>query len=352
MRISKEVFQVTLFLGRVFFTALAVLLVCLGCGGPEESITPTVADRELTVEAIDAEPLALLPGGMTGMLRVEVPAIVASGFGSTLIQVAERLAPLPPSTGFRVDRDLHRIVLGLYSIQGVDMAGVAIGRFDTGAIAAAASAPSSQPVMGALVQSTYAGRTVYTVNNLGFCVLTPRTALFGNETGMRRALDRIREGRAVRRLPSWATDLLEPSKAPLALGVDLRAQVVPDSFRKQLPFVQSLEAARILGNYQAPGLNLAGSLSYATPDQAAAGASQLLAMKNMVTQYEALLRLIGIAQPFQRLEARTQDHQVEFVAALDATILVRALGLALPLLGGTSAVTTTPVPAQLSPTNP
>jgi hypothetical protein len=53
---------------------------------------------------------------------------------------------------------------------------------------------------------------------VGFTVLTSRTALFGNSTGIRRALDRIKEGTAKRELPGWATKIVSQNQAPLAFG--------------------------------------------------------------------------------------------------------------------------------------
>ncbi len=52
-----------------------------------------------------------------------------------------------------------------------------------------------------MVKSSYAGRSLYTAGNMGFTVLTQKTLLFGNDTGIRRALDRIQEGRAKRQQP-------------------------------------------------------------------------------------------------------------------------------------------------------
>jgi len=57
-----------------------------------------------------------------------------------------------------------------------------------------------------------AGRTM--------CIVGPtvRTALFGNQTGIRRALDRIKEGRAKREIPAWAGKVLNQSGVPFAFS--------------------------------------------------------------------------------------------------------------------------------------
>lgn len=334
--------------------SIAVLLwgsslpLAAACSHPEESVTPTVAERELTAQAIDADPLAMLPGGFIALLRVEIQPALGSALGPALMSISQQLAPLPASAGFRIDQNLERVVIGLYSMQGVDLAGVATGTFDEKAIANAASQPTTGPAGGALVKSPYGGRTLYTVNNVGFCILTGKTALFGNETGMRRALDRLREGRATRHLPEWTAELLDSSRAPVGFGADLRIDAVSESLRRQAPFLSALDAVRVLGNYQPPGFNLAGSLDYATPEAASAGAASMLAAKQSLSQGATLMQLFGVPQPIDRLEARADARQVQFVAALDGPGVAKLLTLALPLLGG-STVSGGVLPAQLSP---
>jgi hypothetical protein len=313
-----------------------IALGIVGCGGAKESITPTVAARELSPQEIDADPIALIPGGVVAFARIEAPDAFRSSMGPSLIELANRLAPLPPSTGFVAQRDLERIYLGLYSMQGVDMAGVAIGRFDENAIRAAAMNVVSPSAGATLVQSPYAGRTLYTVNNMGFCVLSSRTALFGSEIGIRRALDRIHEGRAIRRLPSWTNDLLESSQAPIGVGVDLRANALSDSMRQQLSFVEGLEAARARGNFAAPGLNLAASLRYPTPEIATAGAQRVTQTRELLSQAGFLMALLGVAQPIERLEARPNGPEVDVVVAANGVTLGRLIAQVTPLISATA----------------
>jgi hypothetical protein len=299
-----------------------------GCGASKESITPTVASAELSAQEIDANPLALLPGGVVGFARFEAQATFSAAFGPNLANLARQLAPLPTSAGFVIERDLERVFIGFYSMSGADLAGVAIGRFDEPRIRAAAqttNAPGQAPAVGTLVQSIYAGKTVYTVNNLGFCLLTARTALFGNETGIRRALDRIREGRTGNRLPAWTQDLLDEKQAPLGFGLDLRATALSDSVSKQVPFVEGLSAARVRGNYAAPGLNLVGSLGYPTPEAAATGAQRVTQTRDLLSQAGLLMSLFGVAQPIERLEAKANGTDVDVVATLNGTTLGRLI---------------------------
>lgn len=322
--------------GRVgALTALTLGVLVSGCGGTKDSITPTVASHELTAQEIDGNPLALLPGGLVGFARLEAQPTFATAFGPSLANLARQLAPLPPSSGFVPERDLERVYLGVYSMTGADLAGVAIGRFDENQIRLAAQTPTSPgqaPAAGTLVQSLYAGKTVYTVSNLGFCLLTARTALFGNETGIRRALDRIREGRATYRLPAWTQDLLDEKQAPLGFGVDLRATALSDSVRTQVPFVEGMDAARVRGNYAAPGLNLVGSLGYPTPEAATVGAQRVNQTRDLLSQAGFLMSLFGVAQPLERLEAKTNGTEVDFVASANGATLGRLITQMTPTL--------------------
>ena len=322
-------------------------VLALGCGGPKNSITPTVATRELSAPEIDNSPLTLLPGGLVGFARIEATETFRTAFGPSLANLARQLAPLPPSAGFIIERDLTRVYLGLYSIAGVDLAGVAVGRFDESRIRAAAQAqsvPGQAPQAGVLVQSIYAGKVVYTVNNMGFCLLTAQTALFGNETGIRRALDRIREGRAIYRLPNWTKELLDDKQAPLGFGVDLRATALSDSVRSQVPFVEGLEAARVRGNFAAPGLNLAGSLGYPTPDVAASSAQKVNQTRTLLGQAGFFMALLGVTQPIERLEAKPNGTEVDFIASANGVSLGRLLNQVTPTIvaAAKSGLTQTP----------
>jgi hypothetical protein len=318
------------------FGAVTLAMLLWSCGSAKESITPTVASHELSAQEIDADPLALLPGGVIGFARLEANEAFHAQFGPNLSALAQKLAPLPASTGFVIERDLERIYLGIYSIQGVDLAGVAVGRFDEAAIRSAAQTAMAPNANAGLVQSPYAGRTLYTVNNMGFCVLTARTALFGSETGIRRALDRIREGRTGRRLPSWTNDLVDSKAAPIGIGLDLRANALSDSVRQQVSFVEGLEGARARGNFAPPGLNLAASLRYPTPEQAGTGAQRVTQTRELLSQAGFLMALFGIAQPIERLEARPNGQEVDVVLSANGATLGTLITQSIPLITATA----------------
>src|SRR5512145_1259459 len=91
--------------------AVALGWAVLGCGSAKESIVPTVATHEPTAQEVDVDPLALLPGGVVGFARLEAKEAFSASFGPQLLALAQQLAPLPPSTGFVIERDLERVYL-------------------------------------------------------------------------------------------------------------------------------------------------------------------------------------------------------------------------------------------------
>lgn len=311
--------------------ALVVSFGVVCCAKTETIITPTVASHLLTPAEIDADPLAVLPSGFIALMRAEVPEVAKSSLGPTLIALANKMAPLPPSSGFVPERDLDRVVVGLYSLQGVDAAGIATGRFNPDAISNAAAATTNTP-SGPLVMSPYAGHLLYTVHNVGFCVLSSRTLLFGNETGIRRSLDRIHDGRAVHELPEWTNVVLDVTRAPLAFGANLKSSAVPEGLTQRLPFLAGLNAARGLGNFAPPGVNWAGSLGYDTPERAQQAAGQLLASRDLLTSYGWIMGVLGVTQPIEKLEAQATDREVSFVVALNGPALAKILGIVTPAL--------------------
>jgi hypothetical protein len=314
--------------------AIGVLLgamAVIACSKKDTVITPAVAQHQLTPAEIDAEPLAVLPTGFLGLIRAEMPAVSRSSVGPTVLALIKQWAPMPANAGVAPERDIDRIVIGLYSMQGADAAGVAIGRFNPDAIRQAANANPNTP-SGTIVQSPYAGYLLYTVHNMGFCVLSPRTLLIGNETGIRRALDRIHEGRAVRQLPGWTDTLLDASKAPLAFGAQFKPGELPASVGQQMPFMADLQGMRVLGNFESPGVNLAGSLGYATPERAKQAAGEMLASRDKLASMGFLMGVMGIGQPIRRLDATAADKEVSFVAALDGPSVSKILAIAAPAL--------------------
>src|SRR5262249_29139257 len=138
--------------------------------------------------------------------------------------LAAKYIPIGQEAGFVAQRDLRSMVGGVYSLAGADAVAVAQGDFRPDLIQAAADRHATTALGVPLVHSKYAGNDVYTAGNVGFTVVTAHTLLVGNETGMRRALDRIRDGRVRREVPDWMTKLMDNPQASMLLAGDLTNQ--------------------------------------------------------------------------------------------------------------------------------
>lgn len=308
-------------------------LIAAGCPKNEDVIVHTGKGKEKTAVEIDADPLALLPAGAITVGVLDAAALFSSQFGDKLLEVAKRRAPLPESAGFEPKRDLSKVYFGVYSMQGADVTGVAIGNFDPQKIEAAADGTQRTPLGVPVTKSTYAGRALYTADSVGFTVLTPRTVLFGNQTGIRRALDRIKEGTAKRELPGWATKVLNQPGVPFAFGSNLKDNPVPNALRSRLPFLDGVETLAVVGNFAPPGVNLAGTLVYPDEETAKVGAGKVAETRAMLDTYTPFLALLGIPQPVRKLEAEAVGKEGRFVAGIDAVAVSGLLGRLDDLVG-------------------
>ncbi len=304
-----------------------------GCPKTEDVIVHTGQGKEKTVAEIDSDPLALLPSGAITVGVLDMQALFASQFGERLLEVAKRRAPVPDAAGYEPKRDLSKVYFGVYSMQGADVAGVAIGNFDPAKIEAAADGVQKTPQGVPVTKTSYAGRALYTAESVGFTVLTQRTALFGNQTGIRRALDRIKEGTAKRELLPWATKVLSQTTAPFAFGSNLKENPVPNALRKRLPFLEGVETLSVVGNFAPPGVNLAGTLIYPDEEAAKNGAGKVAETRAMLDTYTPFLALLGIPKPVQKLEADAIGKEGHFVAGVDAVALSAVLARLDDLVG-------------------
>lgn len=300
-------------------TAAAALLSALaGCSSNEDLIVKTGAGKELGAPEIDREPLALLPGNVVGIASVDTTKLFASPFGAKIIALLNQRLPVPASAGYQPSRDLTHLYVGFYAMQGADLAGVAVGSFDKSKIEAAANGVERTPQGVPLKKEKYAGHTLFTAAGVGFCVLTDHTALFGDDTGIRRALDRVSEGRVRRQTLPWMDKLLASSPAPIVAGADLRAQALPEAASSNLPFLNGLETLALVGNFADPGINFAGTLVYGDDAGAKAGADNVQALAQKLGTYATLMALIGIPQPVRKLEAEAKGKEAAFVLGVDA----------------------------------
>ncbi|AUX40851.1 hypothetical protein SOCE26_022520 [Sorangium cellulosum] len=257
--------------------ALAGLAVppLAGCGGADDSLA-LVGGGKIDATAVDRDPLAVLPSGVVMLGYLDAAALFASSLGGEVNQLVTGLLPLGPESNFVPARDVVKVYGGLYAMQGADFFAVVQGNFDVEAIRRAADARTATASGAPLVKTPYAGADIFTAGNVGFVVLTPHTILTGNETGLRRALDRLRSADKLERaVPSWMVDLIGTKSASFAMAGDLSSQPAVSSAAGQLPFLSGLRYVRVIGNFQPPGVNFAGALTYTDPQSAANGAVAL-----------------------------------------------------------------------------
>jgi hypothetical protein len=311
-------------LARLLVAAPPLLsLACAlsGCSKTEDVIVQTGVDKQLSPVEIDKEPLALLPGGVVGIASVDTTKLVASQFGAKLLAITSQRLPIPAAAGFDPARDLQHVYIGFYSMQGADISGVATGTFDKAKIETAVSGVDKTPQGVPIAKRTYAGRTLFTAGGFGFCMLTDHSALFGDDTGIRRALDRIHEGRVRRQTLPWMDKLLNSESAPIIAGADLRAQAIPAAASNNLAFLSGLETLAFVGNFADPGLNLAGTLVYGDEAGAKQGADNVQGLSQKLSTYAPFLALLGIPQPVRKLEAEAKGKEAAFVVGLDAAAI-------------------------------
>jgi hypothetical protein len=324
------------------FVAIGLLFSC----GKKEDVVIAAADRvKVTAADVDRDPIALMPSGAIGLVRVDAPAMFRSAVGQRLKDLVLARIPLPPSAGFEPTRDLAAVYIGIYSMSGANVAGVATGTFNPAAIERAADGTTMTPLGAPLVKTTYAHQTLYVSRNVGFAVLTEQTVLFGDETGIRRALDRISEGRAAHDVPPWVDDVLRTPNAATAGAFNLVGQAPVEASVKYVAFLNGLKTARIVGNFEPPGMNFAGTLTYGDPQAAEAASAALQQTNQTLRSYSFLMQIAGIGNPIQKLETAPSGNDTKFVMAVEQKALEWILTQAADRMG--VAGSTTPVPATM-----
>jgi hypothetical protein len=291
-----------------------------------------------------------LPSGVLVFGEIDLVALFQTPIGADISTLVQSLVPLGPQAGFVPARDTTRSMLGVYAMQGVDFCAVTQGRFDVEAIRAAADARVAAPSGLPMVKSLYAQFDLYTVGNIGFVLLTPNTLLSGNETGMRRALDRLRTNRFSRSVPDWMIKLGESKGSSFVVAGDFGAVVqaapatpeqkpafdpgptgsaaepVLEAAAATFPFLSGLRALRVLGNFLAPGLNFAGALTYATNEKAQAGAESLRHLAELA-QWANLLTTFGFGASIPPAQIALAEKEVAFVQPIDTAIARAFLGI-------------------------
>ncbi|MBL9023596.1 MAG: hypothetical protein JNL21_15480 [Myxococcales bacterium] len=323
---------------------LAALLGAASAAGcaSTPSLVP-IGGQDVDPAEIDKDPIALLPSGVLLFGQIDLVALFQTPIGADIGALVQSLVPLGNESNFVPARDTQRSMLGVYAMQGVDFCAVTQGRFDVEAIRRAADARVTTPAGVPFVKSRYGQFDLYTVGNIGFVLLTSKTLLSGNETGMRRALDRLRYNRLSRSVPEWMVELTENKSSSFVVAGDFGAATVtepasPDkrppltvaptgsaaepvleAAAANFPFLSGLRALRLLGNFLAPGLNFAGALTYASNEKAASGAESLRHLAELA-QWANLLTSFGFGASIQPAQIAIAEREVAFVQPVDTSI--------------------------------
>jgi len=270
---------------------------------------------------LDADPLSLLPASAIVVASFDAHAIGASGsFGAQLASMADSLVPLGPDAGFQASRDVDRVVAAGYG--SGDVAAVLSGRFDEARIDQATTAKDGAPI----ARGTYAGRTTYTAGRVSYAVLTSHTLVAGTSDGLRQVLDRVQSGKLARAVPPWVVDTLQTPGAEMALAADFATQPIASAAigSVKLPWLEGLRVARVIGNLEQPGMNLAATLTYADPDRARTAAGGVKLVDRWLQMFGPLLG--GVTLRDMKVELDGADVRCSF--AVDDHALSSLLGLA------------------------
>jgi hypothetical protein len=302
---------------RAWLLAAAISAAfAVSCGGAKDN-TAVVAPSDMTPDRIDADPVALLPAQAVAYGNFDARAFFASSsMGPQVARVTEQIIPIGEEAGFVPSRDVDRVYVGSYAVQGFDVVAVVVGRFDAARIAKVADDKTPTKSGALLVASDYAGRRIYTVNNVGFTILTSKTALAGTEQAIHRALDRIHDGTAKDGdVPKWMLDTINTPNAAAAVAADFATQPIATASvgALPLPWLKGLKAVRALADFKPPGMHVASTLSYTEPAQATKGGDGLRAVSRIV----ALAAITGAVPKIQDLTIETKDADVQCSFALD-----------------------------------
>lgn len=313
-------------LAPLAFLGLLVLPSTLGgCASQKEIIHVTSEGRRAGESEIDRDAFRLLPPGAVVWVRADAPALFGADFGEEVSRFLVEALPFAKGAGIEPERDIELVVGAMYATVGSDVVFVCKGQFDKAATSAKIAETPKSVKGKPIVSVEYSGSQMYVVEQVAMSVLTDQTMVFGTQLGVRRVLERVEEGRLKREVPPWYEALLSDSASQVQLGIDLDSQPIPATLGEKVAFMKGLRAARILGNFRAPGLNLAGTLTYQTPQTAAAAAEMLSGVKEHLEGYDLVLRTLGISQPVRKMKAQATGKDVQMVAAIEGDAVAKLL---------------------------
>ena len=337
------------FLRIATVSALAALAVAsAGCNDKKNNAWVAAPTGAVGTVDIDADPGALMPYGSVMVANLDAKQISNSTAGGDLIALSERVLPFAKEIDFEIKRDLDRVYVGMYSFSGADVLAVMSGRFDQAKLEAAANKGLNTP-FGVVVASTYANRKIYTVANVGFTILSPKTALVGSEAAMRRALDRIQMGTVKREMAPWMGDWCSQTGYAVLVASDVTKQSFGKTVTSFIPWIQGVQFVRMRGRFNPDSsYGMSGSLTYPDPQKAQQAAAGFQSLRNGLVSMAAL-KLLGIDPLVRNAKVQSEGNDFQFSTVLDekqTRQMIRLLtdwaGSGMPALPPPNATTPTP----------
>lgn len=304
---------------------LTTLAAAPGCGASDKNLILMGGNR-VDPLVVDRDPMALLPTNPVMLGYLDAAEMFRSNLGPNVNEIVSMLLPLGPESNFVASRDVKKVYGGIYAMQGADFCAVLQGDFDVAAIQRAAEARTMVAAKVPLVRTRYAEMDLYTAGNIGFVALTSHTVLTGNETGLRRALDRLRRDKLTVSLPKWMSELSNTPGAAFSIAGDFGGQSAVDAATQKMPFLVGLQKFRTIGNFKEPGMNLAGSFTYADTPSAAAGAVQLADLQKL-TGFMSLLSSLGLMGTVPTMHVEQRENDLAFTMPVDTSFARFLLGM-------------------------
>jgi hypothetical protein len=134
-------------------------------------------------------------------------------------------------------------------------------------------------------------------------------------------------------------ELVNTPNAAFALAGDISGQNAVDAATQKMPFLVGLQKIRTIGNFQPPGMNFAGSFTYADATTAASGATQLADLQKLAG-FMSLLSSLGLIGPVPTMQIAQRTNDVAFAVPVDTSFARFLLGM----LGDVAKKATTGTP--------
>lgn len=304
-------------------SCLLGIIACLvaACRPPQERIEFATERPRPTTDQINQDPWRLLPPGAVAWWHSDA-ALFSSDFATPVFEFFDTWLPFVRGAGIDLRTEVESMAGAVYASVANDVSVICRGRFDPDAVGRNVAQMVED---GEVTRTDFAGVPLYVSDQAAMAVLTETSLVLGTQLGVRRVLELVEEGRLQRTTPVWFDSLLGEEAAQFQFGMDLDAQPVPAVLRTRLEFLNHLRAARLLGNYHSPGLNLAGTLSFDTSEGSETAAQELNQAARSLERYELLMTALSIPRIIVAIEAKSTGRDTQVAAELDGQAIARLL---------------------------